>query len=159
EGRFSLFAGLRDGTGAAKIDLRPGSEFLTALNARSWPESIPIKIIGGLLSEPDPAMVASLHALSEDLGQADMAEPLEAWWAETSEQIGDGVVSIQSLEFAEAPPPLLLPASHRGLLISMPLSEDAPPAIEPTVELLQIWIKAQRAPAQTAKPPDLTGVQ
>ena len=29
--RFSLFAALRDGTGAAKIDLRPGSRFLTEL--------------------------------------------------------------------------------------------------------------------------------
>lgn len=50
--RFSLFAGLRDGLGQAKIDLRPGSAFLDALNARPWPASVPRAIIGAQLLEP-----------------------------------------------------------------------------------------------------------
>ena len=49
--RFSLFAGLRDGLGEAKIDLRPGSAFLEALNARPWPVSVPCAIIGAQLLE------------------------------------------------------------------------------------------------------------
>jgi pimeloyl-ACP methyl ester carboxylesterase len=58
--RFSLFAGLRDGLGQAKIDLRPGSAFLEALNARPWPASVPRAIIGAQLLEspsswPSPA--------------------------------------------------------------------------------------------------------
>jgi pimeloyl-ACP methyl ester carboxylesterase len=58
--RFSLFAGLRDGLGEAKIDLRPGSAFLEALNARPWPASVPRAIIGAQLLEspsswPSPA--------------------------------------------------------------------------------------------------------
>jgi len=157
EGRFSLFAGLRDGTGAAKIDLRPDSEFLISLNARSWPDDIPIHLIGGLLSEPTSAMSESLRALSEEIGQADMVEPLEAWWAETGEQLGDGVVSIQSLEMPEAPPPQILPASHRGLLVTTPLSDDPPPAIGPIVELLQDWIEQHQAPENA--PSVLTAVQ
>lgn len=53
---FSPLAGLQDGTGAAKIDLQPGSQFLTELNARPWPESVAISIIGGILLESTPAL-------------------------------------------------------------------------------------------------------
>jgi len=53
---FSPLAGLQDGTGAAKIDLQPGSEFLTELNARPWPEAIPVHIIGAVLMESAAAL-------------------------------------------------------------------------------------------------------
>ena len=56
--RFSLFAALRDGTGEAKIDLRPGSDFLDALNARPWPGGVPIRAIAGRLLAP-PADLAA----------------------------------------------------------------------------------------------------
>lgn len=51
EKRHPAFAGLRDGTGVAKIDLRPGSDFLKALNARPWPSTVPVILIAGLLNE------------------------------------------------------------------------------------------------------------
>lgn len=51
EKRHPAFAGLRDGTGVAKIDLRPGSDFLEALNARPWPSTVPVVLIAGLLTE------------------------------------------------------------------------------------------------------------
>jgi len=53
---FSPLAGLQDGTGAAKIDLQPGSSFLTELNARPWPEAVPVHIIGAVLMESAPAL-------------------------------------------------------------------------------------------------------
>jgi pimeloyl-ACP methyl ester carboxylesterase len=67
--RFSLLAGLHDGTGAAKIDLRPGSRFLEDLNSRPWPGSIPIRIIGGMLVSSAPAVgdgVVSVDSLALD---------------------------------------------------------------------------------------------
>jgi len=48
---YPAFAALRDGTGVAKIDLRPNSEFLTDLNARPWPPQVQIVLIAGLLLE------------------------------------------------------------------------------------------------------------
>lgn len=66
---FSLLSGLRDGTGAAKIDLRPGSAFLQDLNARPWPDSVRVLIIGGLLMPSTPALgdgVVAIDSLPVD---------------------------------------------------------------------------------------------
>ncbi|WP_018950082.1 triacylglycerol lipase [Thioalkalivibrio sp. ALMg11] len=138
EQRFSLFAGLRDGTGAAKIDLRPDSTFLAQLNARPWPDTIPVRIIGGVLTEPTPAMESSLEALSEQLGIEDLPERVGQWWDETGKGLGDGVVPVGSLVLEGHPEPLLLEASHRGLLVPGALT-DEPPAIDPILEILDQW--------------------
>ncbi len=139
EGRLSPLAGLRQGTGAAKIDLRPDSRFLTELNERSWPDSVRVKIIGGQLGEPTPEMLGALDRLGEELAVADLRARVKAWWAETGEGIGDGVVPVSSLHFDAAPEPLLFPATHRGLLVEMPLAEGAPPAIAPLLETVRKW--------------------
>jgi pimeloyl-ACP methyl ester carboxylesterase len=136
-GRFSLFAGLRDGTGAAKIDLRPDSQFLAELNQRDWPVDIPIRIIGGQLSEPTPGMIAGVDALASDLDAPELADALEQMWSQLGEDLGDGVVPIESLHLPEAPEPVIVPASHRGLLVTLPLTETEPPAIDLIVE----WLK------------------
>ncbi len=139
DGRFSLFAGLRDGTGAAKIDLRPDSAFLEDLNQRPWPATIPTRIIGGLLTEPSADALDSIAALKETLN-LDLSREIERWWADGGEQIGDGVVPVESLALPESPEPDILPASHRGLLVTLPMSEGAPPAIEPVVEQVRLWL-------------------
>lgn len=136
-GRFSLFAGLRDGTGAAKIDLRPGSLFLEELNGRLWPDSIPIRIIGGRLSEPTPAMIAGVQALAGDLDAPELAGEFELWWSQLGEDLGDGAVSVESLHLPEAPAPVIVPASHRGLLVTLPFSDGDPPAID----IIVYWLK------------------
>jgi pimeloyl-ACP methyl ester carboxylesterase len=139
EGRASLFAGLRDGTGAAKIDLRPGSEFLSDLNARTWPESVPILVLGGRLTEPTPEMLVGLRRLADELGVEDFEKVVEKWWRDAGEGIGDGAVPVESLVVPGAPEPELLPASHRGLLLTMPLSDQPPPAIDRVIEQLHSW--------------------
>jgi len=138
-GRFSLFAALRDGTGAAKIDLRPGSEYLRQLNARPWPDAVPIRIIGGLLTEPTPTMEDNLEALSEELGLPELQEAVGDLWQQTGESLGDGAVPIASLPLEEAPDPLILPASHRGLIAPMPFSDRTPPAIPAVIDYLNEW--------------------
>ncbi len=137
--RFCLFAGLRDGTGAAKIDLRPESAFLNELNSRSWPEGVPVRIIGGLLAEATSDMQNSLQALSKDLGAEELAKALEEMWSDLGQGLGDGVVPITSLQLDFAPDPIILEASHRGLLVSGPLNEERPPAIEPLLNILAEW--------------------
>lgn len=139
EGQLSPFAGLRHGTGAAKIDLRPDSRFLTELNARSWPAAVNLQIIGGQLGEPPPDLLTDLDRLGEDLAVADLRARVESWWADTGEGLGDGVVPVKSLSFEGAPEPLLLPATHRGLLVALPLAEGPPPAIAPMLETIRAW--------------------
>lgn len=142
--RFSLFAGLRDGTGAAKIDLRPGSEFLADLNARPWPEHVDMKIIGGVLAEPTPEMTASVAALIEQFGVDDVAVELHELWETAGANLGDGVVPVESLALPGQPEPLVLEASHRGLLVSLPLTEDEPPAITPVTRTVEAWLERIR---------------
>ncbi|WP_242466986.1 esterase/lipase family protein [Ectothiorhodospira shaposhnikovii] len=158
EGRFSLWAGLRDGTGVAKIDLRPGSEFLRDLNRRSWPADVPVFVIGGQLTEPTPTIRASLDALSEELEIDDLAVRVEAWWSSTGESLGDGVVPVSSLAFDGAPEPVIVPASHRGLLVRMPLAEQEPPAISLIVGWLRDWTgehEGEQSSQGKARMPDL----
>ncbi len=143
ERRFSLFAGLRDGTGEAKIDLRPGSAFLEDVNTRPWPESVPIRLIGGLLTEPPASMAESLDAISAELGSTDLApdlsEVLEDWWSSLGEGLGDGVVPLASLRIRGAPPPVLVRASHRGMLARLFPNDPEPEAIPHIVAILEEW--------------------
>ena len=48
KGQASWLAGILDGAGEAKIDLLPGSRFLTELNDRSHPQGVDILIIAGM---------------------------------------------------------------------------------------------------------------
>jgi pimeloyl-ACP methyl ester carboxylesterase len=139
----ALFHGLRDGTGAAKIDLRPGSAFLTELNARSWPAAVPIRIIGGQLLEPTPSMRRSIEAMARETGTNQTSVVLEAWWKNLGEGLGDGVVSVDSLALTSAPPPTIVEASHRGLIAVTPLSSEPPPAIPIIREILVGWLDGQ----------------
>ncbi|WP_376690287.1 alpha/beta fold hydrolase [Wenzhouxiangella sp. EGI_FJ10409] len=138
-GDFSLFAALRDGTGAAKIDLRPGSEYLQQLNARPWPDTVPIRIIGGRIAEPTPVMERELADLSQELGLPELKKTISELWSQTGQSIGDGAVAVDSLPLQEAPPPMVLQASHRGLIAPMPFSDRTPPAIAPVIDYLNEW--------------------
>jgi len=141
--QLALFHGLRDGTGAAKIDLRPGSAFLTGLNARAWPAEVPVRIIGGQLAEPTPRMRQSIEAISAETGTNEMTVALEAWWTTLGEGLGDGVVPVHSLAVTSAPPPTIVAASHRGLVAGTPLSGEQPPAIPIIREILERWLDRQ----------------
>ena len=145
EQRFSLFAGLRDGTGAAKIDLRPDSTFLANLNARPWPEQVNMKIIGGVLTEPTPEMTESVAALAKQLGIEDRTDELHQLWETAGTSLGDGVVPVDSLALPDQPEPLVLEASHRGLLVTLPWSDDEPPALAPVTQTVSEWLEWGKA--------------
>ena len=140
---FSWFASLHDGTGAAKIDLRPGSVFLQNLNERKWPTEIPLQIIGGVLLEPPVSLLAGLESIGEDRVPPEIGTALLDWWSNVGDGVGDGVVSVASLEIQGAPDPILVSASHRGLLVKLFTTDSAPPAIAPIVEIASAWIETQ----------------
>ena len=137
--RFSLFAALRDGAGEAKIDLRPGSEFLEDLNARPWPASVPILSIGGQLMTPPTDLSAGLSAACAETGSAELERRLHAWWTGIGNGLGDGVVTLDSLRLPGAPPPIIVHASHRGMLHRLLPGDSEPPAIAPILATLNGW--------------------
>jgi len=137
--RFSLFAALRDGTGEAKVDLRPGSDFLRELNARPWPKGVPVLSIAGRLLAPPPRLSAGLDAASVETGSGDLRRRLSAWWSSLGTHLGDGVVPLGSTRIPDGPPPLVLDASHRGLIARLLPGDPEPPAIAPILKILNDW--------------------
>lgn len=133
---FGLFAGLRDGTGAAKVDLRPGSRFLDDLNQRPWPDEVPLRILGGEIRIDREQQQAGLEVLEQRTGDRDWSQRFASWLDDTAAQLGDGVVGVDSLPAPGAPAPDIVPASHRGLLRAGPFNDGEPPGIEWTLQQL-----------------------
>jgi len=133
---FSLFKGLRDGTGAAKVDLRPGSRFLIDLNSRPWPDDVPMRILGGAVSVEEDLQRAGLVALERRLGDPDWSRRFERWLTSGSRQLGDGVVPVDALPAPGAPEPDIVQATHRGLLKPDLIYEGEPPGIAWTLDQL-----------------------
>ena len=136
EADFSPFVPLQGGTGAAKVDLRPGSAFLDELNARPWPADVPVRIIGGRLTQGEADFPQRMEDLAEQVGVDGVSDEFRANLEAVGAGLGDGVVPVSSLPLPEAPPPLLLDASHRGLLVS---DNGEPPAIAPILAILRQW--------------------
>jgi pimeloyl-ACP methyl ester carboxylesterase len=137
--RFSLFAGLRDGLGQAKVDLRPDSAFLLALNARPWPPAVPRAIIGARLLGPADDWLAGLDAAAAEVQSEELRRRLHAWWKKLGNRIGDGAVPAASLELAGAPEPVLVDATHRTMLRRLHAGGPPPPAIDLIVAQVREW--------------------
>jgi pimeloyl-ACP methyl ester carboxylesterase len=140
ERRFALFAALRDGTDRAKVDLQPGSATLTALNALAWPETVQVQLIGGVLTQPQPPMTDSITALVKATAAVEFQEAVLAWWTDVAgTTLGDGVVTLAALSLPNAPPPVVVPASHRGLLTRTAVTDPEPLALTPLLQTLATW--------------------
>jgi pimeloyl-ACP methyl ester carboxylesterase len=137
--RFSLFSALRDGAGEAKIDLRPGSDFLRELNARPWPDQVSILAIAGQLLTPPEGLTVGLDAAAAEVDSPVLRAKLIAWWTGLGDGLGDGVVPLDSARLPVGPPPIVFNATHRGLLARFLPSDPEPPAIAAIVETLERW--------------------
>jgi pimeloyl-ACP methyl ester carboxylesterase len=144
--RFSLFAALSDGTGAAKVDLHPKSAFLAELNSRAWPQEVSVKIIGGSLPNPSPMLEESFRVIREDLVSTELDQVIKARLTDLGNSLGDGAVPVASLAFPGGPTPSLVPASHRGLLVRRFASDPEPPAIAYIVESITEWYANNSTP-------------
>ena len=148
ERQFSPFSALRDGTGEAKIDLRPDSDFLRALNARPWPASVPVlSIAGRLLAQPEvpdalskssSSAQAHAQAIVEQL-PAELHAQAKAGWTSLGDQLGDGAVSLGSARLPSMAPPVIVDASHRTMLRKLFPGDPEPPAIAPIMGALRRW--------------------
>tara|TARA_R110000782_G_scaffold211115_3_gene299080 strand:+ start:5561 stop:6607 length:1047 start_codon:yes stop_codon:yes gene_type:complete len=92
-----LFAAWHDGLGEAGADLRPGSDYLTELAGRPWPEGTRLVCIVGIYGPTAiPTTLAELSVTAADFG--------------------DGVVPAPSAARAGASETLLVPGNHRSIL-------------------------------------------
>ena len=135
---YDLAAGLRDGLGEAKIDLRPDSDFLRALNSRPWPATVPVFIISGRLANLVGEQVTELKEAVIAAGAEDLASHLEHWDATAGDALGDGLVSLESARLPSIEP-LVVEASHRGLVRRPFTDSPEPPAIAPILTVLRQW--------------------
>lgn len=97
-----LFTAWNDGLGQARDDLRPGSPYLTELNARPWPTTT--RLI---------AVVAVIGAYNA----ADTSEDR----ATLTARLGDGVVPIDSATTPFASETLFVRANHRSIVRAVEL--------------------------------------
>jgi hypothetical protein len=141
---LDLAAGLRDGLGEAKIDLRPGSDFLRALNARPWPVGVPVFIVAGRLANLVAEQVAHLKSAVVAAGAEDLAPHVDHWDTAAGDALGDGLVSLASARLPGIEP-LVLEASHRGLIRRSFSDSPEPPAIAPILAILRQWQHKQAA--------------
>jgi pimeloyl-ACP methyl ester carboxylesterase len=99
EGEASWLGTILDGAGEAKIDLLPGSRFLTDLNIRPHPKGVDMLVIAGITSpwtEDDiQRWVSDLHRkVSGD--QQRRVEALGEYMISMTHGLGDGLVTVES---------------------------------------------------------------
>lgn len=153
-----------DGEGEAGVDLLPNSEFITLMRERP-PIDKPLTVIVGRVSRPEPQWAMNLAGktwVNVLIGEGNVNRAMRELTAAT-DQVGDGVVSIESATALDAPDTVFLEASHRGLLRIMAIEQvtrrvrgqeqhDVPPAIPVILDRLGIPVEPQEHEA--AEPPD-----
>lgn len=128
---------LTDGEGEAGIDLAPGSEFLTALNARPMPADLRCTIIAGHLSpvtDEDARAFVDSSVLKWIAGDENVRAIGDA-----INLLGDGVVPLDSAMLEGVDDVVIVNANHRAILKRSALENairdaadapgDPPPAI------------------------------
>ena len=106
KGEANWLGGILDGAGEAKIDLLPGSRFLTELNARPHPEGVDMLIIAGMTS---PWNENDINRWVGDLRQR-VSDDKREWVDELGKNmvaltrgLGDGLVTVESTRLAGVP--------------------------------------------------------
>jgi len=112
-----------DGSGQAGQDLTPGSALLTELASRPWPAGLPLTILAGQIARPDPDNLDQLEnstLLRQVLGQEQL-EALLTDLRQASEELGDGVVSVQSALARPTDDVHIFEVNHRALIRRSPV--------------------------------------
>ena len=106
KGEANWLGGILDGAGEAKIDLLPGSRFLTVLNARPHPQGVDMLIIAGVTS---PWSENDINRWMRDLHEK-VPDEQQKWIDEFGKNmialthgLGDGLVTVESTRLAGVP--------------------------------------------------------
>jgi pimeloyl-ACP methyl ester carboxylesterase len=139
KGETSWLGGILDGAGEAKIDLLPGSRFLTELNRRPHPEGVDLLIIAGRASpwsedEIDRWIDERRREGSE--AQEARLDELGAHLVSLTQGVGDGVVSVESTRL-EGIDHRIVDGTHLSMIRNLTTgSERIPPAVPIIVDRL-----------------------
>lgn len=129
-----------DGAGEAKIDLLPGSSFLTELNGRKNPEYTDMLIIAGISTPWNKDDVARWLDGIGQLAGKDHREELDAvGWAmiSMSNEVGDGLVTLESARLPGVPF-ITVNGTHLSMIRNITESSSrVPPAIPIIVNALK----------------------
>ncbi len=126
-----------DGSGQAGQDLTPGSDLLADLAARDWPKRLPLTVLAGQITRPDPDKFEQLEDsrfLRQVLGQEQLDRLLDDL-RHASEELGDGVVSVKSACARKTDDAHVFEVNHRALIRHSPVDfltgqeADGPPGI------------------------------
>ncbi len=136
-----LFGSIFDGTGEAKLDLLPDSAFLTELNGRPHPQSLPITIISGNTSPVTAEQLRQLKPVvqqnanpSTTKSAGDLMDSLAA----VADGIGDGLVTLESARLKGVEDFLIVQGNHLTIIRNFTADSDrTPPAIPIILERLQ----------------------
>jgi pimeloyl-ACP methyl ester carboxylesterase len=140
KGQANWLGGILDGAGEAKIDLLPGSRFLTKLNARPHPQDVDMLIIAGITSpwsEKDiDRWVGNLRKNGSDDTQKWVDEFGKNMIALTH-GLGDGLVTVESTRL-EGVPHRTVDGTHLSMIRNITQdSRRTPPAVPIIVDQLK----------------------
>jgi len=156
--RFRVFAGMRDhlvrltkgeaawlgaildGAGEAKIDLLPGSRFLTELNARPHPEGVEQLVIAGIVSPWDERDINHWVENINPNGSDDWKKQVDAlgkYMISMTHGLGDGLVTVESTRL-KGVPHRTVAGSHLSMIRNITTtSQRDPPAVPMIVDRLK----------------------
>jgi pimeloyl-ACP methyl ester carboxylesterase len=139
-GEANWLGAVLDGAGEAKIDLLPGSQFLTELNARPHPSEVDLMIIAGIASPWDESDV---HAWTDNWNQnlpeetRDQVDALGGFMISMAHGLGDGLVSVESTRL-DGVPHRIVDGNHLTMIRNVTQSSGrVPPAVPIIVEKIK----------------------
>lgn len=128
-----------DGAGEAKIDLLPGSSFLTELNARPHPAEVDMMILAGITAPWDESDITYwLSNIGEKVGpeRSDELKKVGRFMQSMSNGLGDGLVTLESARLDDVPL-FTVNGTHLSMIRNVSLdSVRVPPAIPLIIERL-----------------------
>ena len=140
KGQANWLGGILDGAGEAKIDLLPGSRFLTDLNERPHPEGIDLLIIAGITS---PWSEKDIDRWVGNL-RKNVSDDKQKWVDEFGHNmialthgLGDGLVTVESTRL-EGIPHRTVDGTHLSMIRNITRDNPRiPPAVPIIVDLLK----------------------
>jgi pimeloyl-ACP methyl ester carboxylesterase len=140
KGQASGLGFVLDGAGEAKIDLLPGSLFLTRLNGRPHPAGVKMFLIAGITAPWSETQINDwLSSLDEKVRRdnSQEIEKISSALKSMSDGLGDGLVTVESARL-ENVPLLTVSGTHLSMIRNIAMDSDrVPPAVPIIVNQLK----------------------
>jgi pimeloyl-ACP methyl ester carboxylesterase len=135
QGEATWLGMILDGAGEAKIDLLPGSSFLTELNARPHPDGLEMLVIAGISS---PWSEQEIDRWVDSVNR-EWATKLGETLVSMTRGVGDGLVTVDSSRL-EGVPHRTVDGNHLTIIRNVTASS---PRVPPAVPIVIEWLKGE----------------